>query len=188
MKTATVYLLCLTSLSCLAQHDVSTLNQEALEKTKLFASQLKSTLQAGVKQGGLAQGVNVCKDAAPSIAQAHAVDGWQVGRTSLKLRNSNNQADEWESKQLAIFEEKIKAGANPKTLMANEVVTSAAGDKQFRFMKAIPTGKLCLNCHGSKIAPKLKSAINQHYPEDKAIGFNLGDLRGAFTLTKSLPN
>ncbi len=128
----------------------------------------------------------MCKDAAQSIAHAHSVDGWQVGRTSLKLRNSSNQPDAWESKQLVIFEEKIKAGAPPKTLVASEIVTNASGDNQFRFMKAIPTGQLCLNCHGSEIKNDVKALIDQHYPNDKAVDFKLGELRGAFTLTKTL--
>lgn len=157
-----------------------------MQKTKHFAVQLKSTLQAGVKQGGVVEGIQVCKTSAQAIAQAHSIDGWTVGRTSLKLRNQNNKPDGWESEQLAFFDTQMRSGVDPKTLAVSAKVVNEEGIPEYRFMKAIPTGKLCLNCHGSKIAPNVKSVINQHYPEDKAVGFNLGDLRGAFTLTKSI--
>ena len=56
----------------------------------------------------------------------------------------------------------------------------------FRFMKAIPTGQVCLDCHGDKIDPKVATKLITTYPEDKAIGFKLGDIRGAFTITQPI--
>ncbi|MFT6919058.1 MAG: hypothetical protein ACJA2G_001693 [Cognaticolwellia sp.] len=53
-----------------------------------------------------------------------------------------------------------------------------------RYMKAIPTGGLCLACHGSKLADDVSSKVNELYPNDQATGFKLGDIRGAFTLQK----
>ena len=53
-------------------------------------------------------------------------------------------------------------------------------------MKAIPTGELCLLCHGETIDPDIAAAIDKAYPEDQARGFSLGDIRGAFTLSKPL--
>jgi hypothetical protein len=55
-------------------------------------------------------------------------------------------------------------------------------------MKAIPVGQVCLTCHGSDIAPELRTEINTYYPEDMATGFELGELRGAFTITKVTEN
>ncbi|MOA58455.1 hypothetical protein D3C78_1828600 [compost metagenome] len=53
-------------------------------------------------------------------------------------------------------------------------------------MKAIPTGEPCLACHGQQIKPELAAVIDQRYPQDQARGFALGELRGAFTLRRSL--
>ncbi len=53
MTKSIFYLLCCCAFSCLAQDDPASLKQEAMAKAKHFATQLKSTLQAGVKQGGL---------------------------------------------------------------------------------------------------------------------------------------
>ena len=166
--------------------DQADLNAQAKNKIKAFAKQLKSTLQAGVKQGGPTQGIQVCKDAANSIAQLHSTDGWQVGRTSLKLRNPSNQPDSWEIKQLNYFETEKANGVSPKKLFASEIITDENGEQYFRFMKAIPTGKLCLGCHGTRINPEVQSTLNRLYPKDKATGFKLGEIRGAFTLSKQL--
>ena len=53
-------------------------------------------------------------------------------------------------------------------------------------MKAIPTGAVCLNCHGTKIAPEVSQALAGLYPEDRATGFNEGDIRGAFVVTRKI--
>jgi hypothetical protein len=54
-------------------------------------------------------------------------------------------------------------------------------------MKAIPTEAMCLTCHGTEISPAVLTRVNQLYPQDKAIGFKEGDLRGAFVVVKNLP-
>jgi hypothetical protein len=41
-------------------------------------------------------------------------------------------------------------------------------------------------CHGSNIASPIAAKINKLYPNDKATGFKLGDLRGAFSITETL--
>ena len=51
-------------------------------------------------------------------------------------------------------------------------------------MKAIPAGAVCLTCHGNDIDPELKAQIDAFYPEDRATGFKLGALRGAFTISR----
>jgi hypothetical protein len=51
-------------------------------------------------------------------------------------------------------------------------------------MKAIPTDKVCLACHGSTVDETLSQAIINKYPQDRAVGFTLEDIRGAFTLSK----
>ena len=61
------------------------------------------------------------------------------------------------------------------------------GQKTFRYMKAIPTGSLCLACHGDKLDPEVDAKLKALYPNDTARGFKEGDLRGAFTIAKPLP-
>ena len=51
-------------------------------------------------------------------------------------------------------------------------------------MKAIPTGAVSLNCHGTSIAPDVSQALAGIYPEDRGTGFSEGDIRGAFVVTR----
>jgi hypothetical protein len=55
-------------------------------------------------------------------------------------------------------------------------------------MKAIPTGEVCLKCHGTQIAPEVSQVLASLYPEDRATGYKEGDIRGAFVVIRKLPN
>ena len=159
---------------------------EAKQIIQEFFSQLKGELQAAIKAGGPPNAVQVCQKRAPAIAHdLSEKTGWDVARTSLKLRNPANQPDAWELAVLNKFEERKAAGEDPAQIAYGEVIEQD-GKKTFRFMKAIPTAELCLSCHGSELSPELQAQLDQLYPTDQARGYQLGDIRGAFTLQKPL--
>ncbi len=151
-----------------------------------FMQKLKGELQAAMKAGGPVQAIGVCNVRAPEIAQAMSErTGWEVGRTSLKARNANNAPDAWERGVLERFEQRKAVGADPEALEHYEVVQS--GDQRyFRYMKAIPTGGVCLSCHGQRISQPVEAKLERLYPNDRARGYELGDIRGAFTITQPL--
>lgn len=164
----------------------SELTLQARGLVKQFGGQLKTELQKGMKSGGPVNAIGVCNEKAPGIAQAVANgSGWSIGRTSLKLRNPDNHPDAWEQQVLQQFEKQLAEGADPGKLEFSQVL-ELNGRKQFRYMKAIPTGKVCLNCHGSEIKPEVTAKLDQLYPANQARGFRLGQLRGAFTLEQDL--
>ncbi len=66
--------------------------------------------------------------------------------------------------------------------MEQPVIGSAGGVPVFRYVEARPTMELCLACHGSELGEPVKAVLAKHYPDDRATGFRVGDLRGAFTL------
>ena len=139
-----------------------------------------------MKKGGPVNAIGVCSEVAiPITEDVSEKSGWHVARTSLKLRNSSNEPDDWETAILKAFEAKKAAGADPKKLEHFEIV-STQGKKVFRYMKAIPTGKACLHCHGTELKAPVKEKLAELYPLDKATGFHLGSIRGAFTLSKQL--
>ena len=153
---------------------------------KEFAGSLRAALKGALEEGGPPAGLSVCNETAPSIAAFHAEKtGWQVGRTSLRARNPNNAPDTWERRVMTDFEARKKAGEDPAKLEYAEVVGKGDG-RAFRYMKAIPTGKPCLACHGDKLAPEVEARIQSLYPDDQATGFAIGDIRGAFTITQPL--
>lgn len=174
-----------TCLSTAAFADENT--AEARQTAMKLGKSLKMTLQSAMKAGGPVAALKACNTAAPGIAQkVSSESGWDAGRTSLKIRNAGNSPDEWEQAVLEKFEQRKAAGESPKTLEHSEVV-DVNGQKTFRFMKAIPTGKVCLNCHGGdNVKAEVTAKLKELYPQDKARGYSVGDLRGAFTLSKKL--
>ena len=151
---------------------------EARAQTKAFAQGLKETLMQGMKSEGPLAAIQLCNTEAPDIAAAHSKDGWEVGRTSEKLRNPNNAPDAWESAVLNSFAQRAAAGEPLATMEA-----SSREGGTFRYMKAIPVGGPCVVCHGEQLAEPVATRLSELYPEDNARGYQPGDLRGAFTLT-----
>lgn len=151
-----------------------------------FAKDLLLELQGALGKDGPIAAINVCNTAAPGIAKkASDASGWKVGRTALKIRNEKNAPDAWEKKVMEDFLAKAGQGTEVGKLEHHEIVADG-GAKVLRFMKAIPVGEPCLTCHGSEVKPEVQAGIAKHYPQDKATGFKLGELRGAFTLSRKL--
>lgn len=177
------YITLLVSLLFISQSTWADNQQAYIDQTKpvikSFATALQTELKTAIKAGGPVAGIEVCNTKAPVITKNSQANGWEVSRTSLKWRNPNNVPDQWEQDQMRIFDKKMKAGADPKTLWA-----VYEDEKQIRVIKAIPTQPVCLTCHGSELAPSLKAKLNTLYPDDKATGFGIGDLRGAFSLKR----
>ena len=159
--------------------------KEARLHAKALGGALKSRLQQAIQSGGLEAGVNECQLEAAPIALALSQNGWEVGRTALKVRNPNNAADQWEREQLAWFSQLLTKAKQdnlaPKRPIETYQYDSESGE--FRYMMAIEQGQVCMACHGANVAPSVKQSILKHYPNDQATGFELGELRGAFTLS-----
>ncbi|MCG7644469.1 DUF3365 domain-containing protein [Alteromonas sp. Cnat3-28] len=159
--------------------------KEARLHAKALGGALKSRLQQAIQSGGLEAGVNECQITAAPIALALSQNGWEVGRTALKVRNPNNAADQWEREQLAWFSQ-LLTKAKQDNLAHKRPLETYQYDSEsgkFRYMMAIEQGQVCMACHGANVAPSVKQSILKHYPNDQATGFELGDLRGAFTIT-----
>ena len=154
---------------------------------KEFAGTLKGELETAMKAGGPTKAIGVCKERAPAIAaDLSARSGWEIARVSLKPRNARlGTPDAWEQQVLTRFDERQAAGEPADTIAFAEVVKGDEGTR-FRFMKAIPTGEICLACHGSAITPEVTAALDQAYPEDQARGYAVGQVRGAFSLAKPI--
>ena len=156
--------------------------QQARTIVKAYASSLQGTLKPAMQSGGPLAAITACNHSAKGIEQQAAEQsGWQVGRTSLKVRNPANQPDQWELATLKAFEQRKAQGEDINTIEFSETIV-INGKNTYRYMKAIPTAKLCLSCHGKNINQDVATKLKQLYPSDQAIGFNSGDIRGAFTV------
>jgi len=161
--------------------DIASLSHEAEALITPFQQQMLGTVQAAVASAGPAGAVQACRELAPQIARQHSTSPWKIGRTALRLRNPDNQPDVWERQVLEEFQQRSQAGEAVAGLSRAEVVNG-----EFRYMRAIATGEPCLACHGTAVKPELVRLIEQHYPQDQALGFSAGELRGAFTLRRPL--
>jgi hypothetical protein len=176
----------LTACQSASTDDLDQRTAESRAVTMEFMTTLKSELQSAMKADGPVNAIQVCNTRAPEIAADFSEQkGWTVARTSLKYRNPDNAPDAWERKVLEQFEERKASGEDPKQMVYAEVVEDG-GAKTYRFMKAIPTGPVCLACHGEKIDAAVEARIQELYPEDRALGFSAGDIRGAFTITQPM--
>ena len=152
---------------------------EAKKTIKAFGGALKQELVKAMKAGGPLNAISTCNLKAPEItSQVNKDSNVKISRTSLKNRNPDNAPNEWQRAVLMKFEQRKAAGEDVVKMGYSEVV----GD-EFRFMKAIPTAEICLKCHGSSIDPKFTALLDKLYPGDKARGYKLGDIRGAFYVT-----
>ncbi|MGV6815772.1 MAG: Tll0287-like domain-containing protein [Thiotrichales bacterium] len=164
-----------------ASIDLKAFNAEAKSAIEALGGTLKGELQAAMKNGGPVAALEVCHSKAPSIAAAISAEkGMEVGRVSLLNRNPGNAANDWQAAVLKDLESRKDQGEAADTLVYSAVV-----DDQFRFMKAIPTADICLNCHGKNLNSEVSAELKNLYPDDKAVGYSVGDLRGAFVVTKN---
>lgn len=166
-----------------AEVDKEKLKQEAISIVREFGGSLKPELKAAIQSGGPSHAVSVCAEAAPEIAQKlRNQTGWYVKRVSLKARNQQSAIpDAWEEQVLRQFDQRQANGESAAKMAFAEVV-----DGQFRFMKAQGVEAVCLKCHGAHIAPDVEAALSKKYPDDRARGYSLGQIRGAFSLAKEL--
>lgn len=156
--------------------------------SKKLGGHLKAALQGAVQEGGPLAAVDVCHEKAPVIAAGVANDeGVKIGRVSRKFRNPANAPDAWESAGLEAFASRIAAGEKPADLEMWAVVDGPGEGQTFRYLKAIGTAPLCVSCHGETISPELEERLAKVYPDDRARGFSVGDMRGAFTVQFVLP-
>jgi uncharacterized protein DUF3365 len=168
-----------------AQDDVKERTNAARAAAMDFGKTLLGELQKAMASGGPVAAIGVCNVEAPAIAsEKSAAMHMTIARTSLKLRQPKNAPDEWELRQLQSFEQRKAAGENPAQIEIGEYV-ERDGKKLFRYMKAIPTGEICVSCHGAALAPDVSAKLKELYPKDTATGFKVGDLRGAFTITEA---
>jgi hypothetical protein len=168
------------------QSDESALADQAQASVAAYAAALKSELSSAMQAGGPLQAIELCNTRAPAIAKEISLQqDMRVSRVSERNRNPGNAPSEWQATVLQEFQARLAAGEDAASLAWHDVSETDAG-REFRFMKAIPTAPMCLACHGETIAPPVATKIAELYPDDKATGFNEGDLRGAFVVTRLL--
>jgi hypothetical protein len=160
--------------------------QDARQVASQVPPKLLATLSAAIDKGGPDGAIAVCRDEAPKLAKAASEQtGWSIRRVSLRQRNPKAVPDAWERAALEDFDRRAAAGESPATLEKAEVVNDG-GQKVQRYMRALPTQPLCLACHGdaASLSPAVSARLKELYPEDRAVGYAVGQIRGAMTIKR----
>lgn len=145
--------------------------------SKELLKKLGSNLKHELKTKGLIAAANFCTQKAYTLTQEvnlHQLEGVSVKRISLKARNPENIASADEIKVL----ESMQKLLDEKKLPAYIVEKQA---ESYKYYKPLVIKKeVCLKCHGNISNNKeLSDYMSKTYPEDKATGYKMNDLRGA---------
>ncbi|MDP2366072.1 MAG: DUF3365 domain-containing protein [Ignavibacteria bacterium] len=162
----------------------SGLRQDAKE----FMDSIKVILVKEMQANGIVAAISVCSDTAQLLTVNYGFSkGIYIKRVSLKNRNPLNAPDGFESKVLHYFRQ---LGFDSKLDSASEFfeIINSEGVSSVRYMKPIIIQAPCLGCHGAveNIGPDVKEILNNRYPDDKATGYQIDDLRGAVSIQKTL--
>ena len=147
------------------------------ERGYTTVAQLRKGLQQALTRAmvhGAPTAVTACATEAPAIAAGLAQHGVIVGRATRRPRNPANLAAGWQADALAQFEADAAAG---RRLETQRFLRPLPGDR-LGYAEPLVIQPLCLACHGVDVAPEVAAALAERYPDDRATGYQLGELRG----------
>jgi hypothetical protein len=147
-------------------------------------------LKGAMEAGGPAAAIGVCREQAPQIAaKLSRRSGAGVSRVSSRFRNPLNAPTAWQREALGELQAAMPAVQqsgmlDPASLPEHFEVDGRGGA---RYLKAIAIAPLCLTCHGEVVADGVAKQLGDDYPFDRATGYRLGELRGAFSVVWPAP-
>ncbi|MDW7975775.1 MAG: DUF3365 domain-containing protein [Leptospiraceae bacterium] len=151
--------------------------KEAIRIFDEFFDNLRAELMKAIQKNQFDGAISVCKEISPAMERSYSEKyKMKIYRISDKYRNPDHKPTPDEMEVLNYWQEKMKQNQELKA------VYFQVGNKT-KVMKPIKTfADLCLQCHGdpAKMNPAVLERIKKEYPDDKAVGYKLNDLRGAF--------
>lgn len=115
----------------------------------------------------------VCKPVGAQAKQLGMDNGWKIAQLAERYRNPEHKLD---YEALRVF----KMMEDDPALMGMWVMTEIDGVAGARYFRRIVVEPACLACHGAKAGrPQF---VKDEYPDDRAYGFEVGDLRGLFSV------
>lgn len=155
--------------------------REALVRAEGAARKLGGTLKKRLGEALAtstpAGAASVCADEAQRLGEGIAAEtGAKVGRSSLRLRNPRNAASPWVEAWLQAASGGPASAAAPLRAIADGEEGPVA-----RVVLPIAVEAVCVNCHGPRegLGTDVTALLDARYPADAAIGYAVGDLRGA---------
>ncbi|HEX6133489.1 MAG TPA: DUF3365 domain-containing protein [Longimicrobiales bacterium] len=144
---------------------------------------LVQRLTAAIDSGGTASAIEVCALEAGALTDSIARElgsGVAVKRTSTRVRNPRNAPDSLEVEALTHFTTIAATTGEPPAQYVQR-----APEGGYRYYEPLGIVPLCVQCHGppDSIAPEVRATLAQRYPDDRATGYGVGDLRGVIRVS-----
>jgi len=163
--------------------------EESRRVSAQLLGQVRGELVKELERTGPIRAIVVCKYSVPEItSNISRQTGMRVTRVALRPRNrALGEPDPWEQKVLLDFEKRLANGERVEALEFFEKVDEPAG-RAFRYMKAIPMTQPCLACHGpaKTLSEGIRAQLAAEYPNDKAVEYEVGQVRGGVSVKKGL--
>ena len=140
---------------------------------------LKANLVKAMQNGGPTNAVQFCSAKAMPLTASYSEKYFtEVKRVSDKYRNPKNQPNKKEQEVIEDFKNMLEAGQ----ALSPKISIDADGKKNY--YAPIFTGGVCLTCHGNpkNMQPELVTVIDSLYPQDKAKGYSIDELRGIWSI------
>jgi len=101
------------------------------------------------------------------------------------VRNPANAPDSVERAVLAEFAATLASGRPPSDTAF--VATSSDGVAELRYLRPVLVAEPCLACHGDPAAmSRVLEFLASRYPTYQAVGYQVGELRGAVSVRRPL--
>jgi len=147
--------------------------EQGMLHIKGFMGTLKPTLNSALRQDKTTvTAMGACSSMAMQMTNDYnnITPNVKVRRTALKYRNPKNKPDSTDKEVMYRFQ----------AVKDFKPIAVDMGD-HYRVYKPLKTKQSCLLCHGdtNQISPKIVKMIQAKYPHDLAVGFKLGEFRGA---------
>jgi hypothetical protein len=115
----------------------------------------------------------VCKPVAARAAALGEQHGWQVLQMAARNRNPKHALDTEGQLATRFFQRHPEA-------LSLWLRSSIGGRTGVRYFRRITVEAACLACHGDQ--QTRPDFIRSGYPDDRAYGFHVGDLRGVYAV------
>lgn len=183
MKNLLIVLVFVAMVSCgnsLTDKEKQEYSNKGKEVAQASFEALSEKLTEQMKMGGTVQAIPFCNiEAMPLTQQLSEKHNVTIKRTSDKLRNQKNKPTERELEIINNYHKLISSK------QAVKPIVEVDSNNKKHFYAPIILKANCLVCHGKVeefVTVKTDSIIKSLYPNDKAIGYNEGDLRGIWSI------
>lgn len=144
-----------------------------VERLDELRSSLAETFRRGGAEADRETFENVCRPVGMQTKKIAAENGWTVSQMAIRYRNPSHEAD-------SAAREVMRAMERDPALMGTWREARMNGREGVRYFRRIVVEPACLACHGAK--EERPAFVKEGYPDDRAHGFEVGDLRGVYSV------